>query len=92
LTDRNVWNIMPFDNDIVIGTFKGRDLPKVVTKGRHVDPDRDYTLAASDYTAANQETNENFQTGGLVFTRNLGPMRQMLLDWFRQKKVIDGAE
>src|ERR1051326_1027884 len=27
LKERNIWNIMPFDNRIVFGKFKGRDLP-----------------------------------------------------------------
>ncbi len=49
---------MPFDNTVVIGTFKRRDLPAVVVGDRHVEPDRDYTLAVSDYTAENQATQE----------------------------------
>jgi 5'-nucleotidase/UDP-sugar diphosphatase len=89
LLDRNIWNIMPFDNEVVIGTFKGRDLPKVVVGDKTIDPDRDYTLAVSDYTAANQETGENLRTSGLQFPRNAGPLRDLLLDWVRRKKVID---
>jgi 2',3'-cyclic-nucleotide 2'-phosphodiesterase (5'-nucleotidase family) len=27
---RHIWNIMPFDNRVVFGKFKGRDLPPVV--------------------------------------------------------------
>lgn len=92
LLDRNVWNIMPFDNDVVIGTFKGRDLPKVVVGDRKIDPDHDYTLAVSDYTAANQQTVENLQATGLRFTKDVGLMRDILLDWFRKKKVIEGVE
>ena len=37
---RNIWDIMPFDNRVVIGKFKGRDLPAVVLGGRQVEPDR----------------------------------------------------
>jgi 2',3'-cyclic-nucleotide 2'-phosphodiesterase (5'-nucleotidase family) len=93
LLDRQIWNIMPFDDEVLIGTFKGRDLPKVVTGDRKIDPDRDYTLAVSDYTAANQGTGENFRTTtGLQFPKNAGLMRDILLDWFRKKKVIDGVE
>jgi 2',3'-cyclic-nucleotide 2'-phosphodiesterase (5'-nucleotidase family) len=92
LLDRNIWNIMPFDNEVVIGTFKGRDLPKVIVGDKKVDPDRDYTLAVSDFTAANQETAENLRTSGLQFPRNAGPLRDLLLDWFRKKKIIDGVE
>jgi 5'-nucleotidase/UDP-sugar diphosphatase len=86
---RNIWNIMPFDSDVVTGTFKGRDLPAVVVGDRKIDPDREYTLAVSDYTAANQETTENLQTTGLKFPNNVGLMRDLLIDWFRKKKVIE---
>jgi 5'-nucleotidase/UDP-sugar diphosphatase len=92
LLDRQIWNIMPFDNDVLIGTFKGRDLPKVVAGDREIEPDRDYTLAVSDYTAANQGTPENLRTTGLQFPKNAGLMRDILLDWFRKKKVIEGTE
>ncbi len=92
LTDRNIWNIMPFDNDVVIGTFKGRDLPKNVTGKVVVEPDRNYTLAVSDYTAANQGTPENLGTSGLEFPKNAGLMRDILLKWFRDKKTIEVSE
>lgn len=85
---RHIWNIMPFDNRVVVGTFKGKDLPPVVLNGRKVDPERTYTLAVSDYTAANQETRENLQTTGLQFPNDVGLMRDILVDWFRKKKVI----
>jgi 2',3'-cyclic-nucleotide 2'-phosphodiesterase (5'-nucleotidase family) len=86
---RHIWNIMPFDNTVVVGTFKGRDLPPHVLGDRKVDPDRDYTLAVSDYTAANQSTNENLRTSGLRFPNEVGLMRDILIDWFRKKGVID---
>jgi hypothetical protein len=56
---------------------------------RKVDPEHEYTLAVSDYTAENQETSENFRTTGLKFPESAGLMRDMLLDWFRKKKVIE---
>ncbi|HEY2016350.1 MAG TPA: bifunctional UDP-sugar hydrolase/5'-nucleotidase, partial [Bryobacteraceae bacterium] len=85
---RHIWDIMPFDNLVLTGTFKGRDLPAVVVGDRHVEPDRDYTLAVSDYTAENQDTQENLRTTGLKFPNRVGLMRDLLIDWFRKKKVI----
>jgi 2',3'-cyclic-nucleotide 2'-phosphodiesterase (5'-nucleotidase family) len=89
LRERHVWNIMPFDNRIVTGTFKGKDLPPVVLNGRTVEPERSYTLAVSDFTAANQGTNENLRVTGLKFPGDSGLLRDALLDWFRKKKVIE---
>jgi 5'-nucleotidase/UDP-sugar diphosphatase len=86
---RHIWNIMPFDNRVVIGTFKGRDLPAVVLGGRQVEPGRNYTLAVTDFTAANQSTPENLRTTGLTFPNDAGLLRDVLLDWFRKKKLIE---
>ncbi len=85
---RHIWDIMPFDNRVVVGTFKGSQLPPHILGGRTVDPNREYTLAVSDYTAANQETHENLRTTGLQFPHDAGLMRDILIDWFRKKKVI----
>ena len=89
LLDRHIWNIMPFDNEVVVGTFRGKDLPAKLTKGHTIDPEREYTLAVSDYTAANQGTDENLGTSGLRFPRDAGPLRDMLIDWFRKQKVVE---
>jgi 2',3'-cyclic-nucleotide 2'-phosphodiesterase (5'-nucleotidase family) len=89
LRERNIWNIMPFDNRVVFGKFKGRDLPAVVLGDRKVEPNRTYTLAVSDFTAANQGTQENLRVTGLEFLGDGGLLRAVLIDWFRKKKVID---
>ena len=86
---RNIWDIMPFDNRVVFGKFKGRNLPAVVVGDRKVEPDREYTLAVSDFTAANQASNENLRSNGLEFPGDGGLLRDLLVDWFRKKKVID---
>jgi 2',3'-cyclic-nucleotide 2'-phosphodiesterase (5'-nucleotidase family) len=87
---RNIWDMMPFDNVVVVGTFKGRDLPAVVIpRDRQIDPGRDYTLAVSDFTAANQGTPENLRTTGLKFPNELGLLRDILIDWFQKKQVIE---
>jgi 2',3'-cyclic-nucleotide 2'-phosphodiesterase (5'-nucleotidase family) len=86
---RNIWDIMPFDNTVVVGTFKGRELPLVVLGDRKVDPDREYTLAVSNFTAENQGTAGNLRTTGLKFPHEVGLLRDMLVDWFRKQKVIE---
>jgi len=88
LLERHIWNIMPFENEVVVGSFKGRDLPPVVVGDRQIDPDRTYTLAVSDYTAANQQTDDNLGTTGLKFPKHAGLMRDMIIDWFRRQKII----
>ncbi|HEV3331850.1 MAG TPA: bifunctional UDP-sugar hydrolase/5'-nucleotidase [Bryobacteraceae bacterium] len=86
---RHIWDIMPFDNRVVFGKFKGRDLPAVVVGERQVEPDHEYTLAVSDFTAANQGAQEQLRSKGLVFAGDGGLLRDVLVDWFRKKKVIE---
>lgn len=85
---RHIWDIMPFDNDVVVGAFKGRELPPVVVGESKVDANRQYTLAVTDFTAVNQSSAENLRTTGLQFPKDKGLLRDMLIDWFRKKKVI----
>jgi 2',3'-cyclic-nucleotide 2'-phosphodiesterase (5'-nucleotidase family) len=86
---RHIWQIMPFDNLVVVGTFKGRDLPSFVRGNRSVEPDREYTLAVTDYTAANQGNSDGLGTTGLKFPNDVGLLRDLLVDWFSKKKVVE---
>jgi 5'-nucleotidase / UDP-sugar diphosphatase len=86
---RQAWNIMPFDDRIVYGTFKGRDLPAVITAGKQIDPDKEYKLAVTDFTAANQGTAENLRTTGLQFPGDAGLLRDALVDLIRKRKLIE---
>jgi 5'-nucleotidase / UDP-sugar diphosphatase len=85
---RHIWNIMPFDNMVVVGTFKGRQIPEAVRGNRQIDPDRDYTFAVTDFTAANPQS-EGLNAAGLQFPNEVGMLRDLLIDWFRKKKVIE---
>ena len=85
---RHVWNVMPFDNEVLVGKFKGRDLPRVVTAGQTIDPNREYTLAVSDFTADNQNAPSQLHTSGLVFAPSGPAMRDMIVDWIRRQAVL----
>ena len=85
---RHVWNMMPFDNRIVIGRFHGSELPPSITAGRSIDPNREYTLAVSDFVGTNQRT--ELGTTGLVFPQHLDLLhRDLVIDWIRAKKVLE---
>lgn len=86
---RHVWEIMPFDNRLVIAQVKGRELPPVVLNGRTVDANRVYTLAVSDFTAANQSAPSQLRSKGLRFSNDAGLLRDVLIDWFRKKKTVE---
>lgn len=85
---RHIWNIMPFDNLVVVANVKGRDLPAVVAQGSAVDPERMYTLAATDFTAANQSARGELGTTGLVFTSDGPFLRDLLIQWFKKQREV----
>ena len=89
LQERNLWNVMPFDDGVVVGTFTGSQLPAVVLGDRKVDPDREYTLAVTDFVAENQESNENLRVSGLKFPKEEGLLRDILIRWVRKKKELN---
>jgi 2',3'-cyclic-nucleotide 2'-phosphodiesterase (5'-nucleotidase family) len=85
---RHVWNIFPFEDHIVIGKFKGSQLPKSVTAGRTIDPDREYTLATTDYTAINQGLPDELGASGMVFPKVERLQRDIVLEWIKKQKVL----
>jgi len=87
LLARDVWNVMPFDNTVVVGTFKGRQLPASATAGRAVDPEREYTLAINDFTAANQTA--QMGSTGLVFHDTGKLLRDVIIEYIRKRQVLD---
>ena len=85
---RNIWNLLPFDNYIVMGKFKGSELPPSITRRYPVDPDREYTVATSDFTAINQADKDQLGASGLRFPRT-GPLqRDAVIEWIKKKKVV----
>jgi len=85
---RNIWNILPFDNYIVIGKFKGSQLPPAVTRRHPVDASREYTVATTDFTAANQGAPDQLGVAGLQFPKT-GPLqRDAVIEWIKKKKVV----
>ena len=82
---RHVWNVMPFDNRLVVGRIKGRDLPSAVKLGKNIDPDRIYRLATTDFVAQNQG---EMGAKGLVFGEKGPALRDALIDWVKKQKVL----
>lgn len=89
LRKRHVWNLMPFDNVMVKGKFKGSQLPETIRQRYQVDPEREYTFAVTDFTAATESAPGRPKSWGLTFSTD-GPMlRDLLIEWVQKTKVIE---
>jgi 2',3'-cyclic-nucleotide 2'-phosphodiesterase (5'-nucleotidase family) len=85
---RVIWNMLPFDNYIVTGKFKGSQLPKSITDRYPVQPDRVYTVATTDFTADNQAAKNQLDTTGMVFPKT-GPLqRDAVIAWVKKKGKV----
>ena len=88
---RHIWNIMPFDNIVVVAKLPGRALPEVLAGGRRIEPDRIYTLATTDFTADNQALPGHLGTRNLTFTTDGPLLRDLVIEWIRKQKLVDAA-
>lgn len=88
LLARHVWNLMPFDNRVMVGKFHGSQLPAVVKEGRQIDPNRIYSLAVTDFTVANQGERSQLRTQGLEFPQSGPLLRDLLIAWIQKKQVL----
>jgi 5'-nucleotidase/UDP-sugar diphosphatase len=79
---RHAWNIMPFDDTVVYGHFKGSDLPAAMLAGHTIDPDKQYRLAVPDFIATTA-------LRGLSFPNQGGYLRDILIDHI--KKTMPAA-
>jgi 5'-nucleotidase / UDP-sugar diphosphatase len=88
LLARHIWNLMPFDNIVVIAKVKGSDLSAAVTKGKTVDPGRVYSVASTDFSAANQNTFGPHAGPAYTFTEDGPLLRDLVIEWIKKKKVV----
>lgn len=89
LLARNVWNILPFEDHVVMGRFKGRELPPAITSRHPVDPDREYRVAVTQFLATNQASPSQLSATGLKFPE-VGPkQRDAMLAWVNKQHVLD---
>ena len=87
---RAIWNILPFDNAVVIGKFKGSQLPPKVREGHTIDPDREYSLATPTSPPPIRHRQRQLGVSGLDFPKTAALMqRDMVIDWVKKKKILE---
>ena len=85
---RDVYNIMPFNNRVLVGTFKGEILPAIVREGYTIEPEKPYRLIIQDFTKWHQKNQLGLEHD-LEFPEE-GPLfRDLLIEWIKKKRVIE---
>jgi hypothetical protein len=71
-----------------MGKFKGSDLPRSITERYPVEPDGEYTVATTDFTAANQSASDQLGAERMSFPRT-GPLqRDAFIEWIKKQKRV----
>jgi 5'-nucleotidase/UDP-sugar diphosphatase len=80
---RHIWNVLPFDNAVVVAEVKGADLPDPVKKEQQIDPDRVYRFATFDFLA---------ETEFAPLRLRWGPpgkqTRDLAIEWIRKQTSV----
>ena len=89
LLARNIWDMLPFEDHVLVGSFKGSELPPAITARYPVEPDRDYKVAVTSFLAANEASPTQLSATGLKFPITGPSERDAMLMWVRKKKILD---
>jgi 2',3'-cyclic-nucleotide 2'-phosphodiesterase (5'-nucleotidase family) len=83
---RHVWNVMPFDNHVVVGEFAGRELPRWLVNERRLDVKRTYRLVTMDFCVT---TWRDRGSADLAVTDTGRLVRDVIVEWIRARGVIE---
>ncbi len=89
ILERNIWNIMPFDNEVFTARIKGSQVPDLIRGDRTLDPDKEYTLAIPDFAATNEASRKSLGFENVKFQSTGKDVRDVLIEWVRKKKVVE---
>jgi 5'-nucleotidase/UDP-sugar diphosphatase len=87
---RNMWNISPFDNRMMIARgVKGSQLASFVKESEKVEPDKLYSVATSDFIVENEATRKALGLDGIKFEPTSEMMRDVIIRWVKRQGVLE---
>jgi 2',3'-cyclic-nucleotide 2'-phosphodiesterase (5'-nucleotidase family) len=86
---RHVWNILPFDNRVVVARVAGRMIGPEIRKGRVIELDREYTLATADYVVENESQRASLGLAEIEFKKLKWTLRDLVIQWIRKQRVLE---
>ena len=89
IREREWFNIMPFDNKIVVAHVRGEQVSEALRGGRVVEAGRRYVVALTDYAVDNPTLRKELELDGMQFQPTGRLLRELLIDWTRKKKVLE---
>jgi 2',3'-cyclic-nucleotide 2'-phosphodiesterase (5'-nucleotidase family) len=76
---RHIWNILPFDDEVVTAVARGSRVPREIAAEHRIDPNRTYRLITSDFVAEGP-----FSRSRLAFTPQNQTVRDAVIQAVRK--------
>ena len=89
IRQREWFNIMPFDNAMMVANVRGSQVSEALRVGRPVEPESQYVVALTDYAVNNPILRDELGLDGMQFRPTGLLLRQLLIDWTRKKTVLE---
>ena len=89
IRQREWFNIMPFENEMMVAKVRGAQVSEALRAERAVDPDKEYVVAVTNYNVENPPIRKKLGLAGMQFRSTGLSYRQLLIDWTRKKRVIE---
>ena len=86
---RAIWNILPFDDRIVVASVRGKLLSEALRRGRDVEAEQVYTVALPDFVAENERERMRLGVDGIEFRKTGEVLRDLVIEWVKTKKILD---
>lgn len=86
---RDWFNIMPFENEVLVARVRGVQVNDALRAGREVAPQREYLVALSNYAVENASLREELGLEGMEFEHTGRTVRQLLIDWTRKQQRLE---
>jgi len=86
---RHVWNILPFDNRVVVARVAGGMIGPEIRRTQVVEPDRLYTLASADFVVENESQRARLGLAKIDFKKLKLTLRDLVIQWIRKQRVLE---
>jgi 2',3'-cyclic-nucleotide 2'-phosphodiesterase (5'-nucleotidase family) len=88
---RHIWNIMPFDNNLVVGKIPGKLIPPVIKGEQALSPETIYSVATIDFLVEGWRNSPDpaLQTFGRAMPLDGPYLRDVVIDWVKARRTVD---
>ncbi|MBI3207467.1 MAG: bifunctional metallophosphatase/5'-nucleotidase [Candidatus Solibacter usitatus] len=86
--ERVLWNIFPFDNEVMVARIRGDRIPERIRGKQPVDASKEYSVAMPDFAAQNEASRKSLGMEDVQFESTGRDLRDVMIEWTKKKKIL----